>query len=93
VHEGLQLLAASTALLIYQPGVWCPVYVQAAYNWALACYLHHGEDHPETWAAHEAMEEADPQCWVPGLLAGLSYPPLSMAPVAVPGSKMEAVVG
>jgi hypothetical protein len=29
---------------------------------------------------------------VPKLLAGLAYPPLSMAPASVPGSNMEAVV-
>jgi hypothetical protein len=65
---------------------------QAVYNWALACYSQHGKDHPETAAALAAAKAADPEGWVPQLLAGLTYPPPSMAPAFVPGSKMEAVV-
>jgi hypothetical protein len=65
---------------------------QAAYNWTLAAYFHHGKDSPETKAALAAALVADPEGWVPKLLAGLSYPPLSMAPASVPRSRMEAVV-
>jgi hypothetical protein len=66
---------------------------QAAYNWALAAYFHHGKDHSETKAAVAATKAADPQAWVPKLLAGLRYPPLAMSPTSRAGSKMEAVVG
>jgi hypothetical protein len=65
---------------------------QAAYNWALAAYFHHGKDHAETKAAVAATKAADPEAWVPKLLAGLSYPPPSMDPASLPGTKMEAVV-
>jgi hypothetical protein len=66
--------------------------VQAAYNWALACCHHHGRDHPDTRAALVATEKADPQAWVPNLLAGLAYPVLSLASRHVRGHKMEAAV-
>jgi hypothetical protein len=66
--------------------------LQAAYNWALAAYFHHGKDHAETKTALAAALAADPEGWVPKLLAGLSYPPLAMAPASVPRSRMEAVV-
>jgi hypothetical protein len=68
------------------------VHVQAAYNWALAAYFHHGKDHAETKKALAATKAADPRAWVPMLLAGLTYPPLSMPPASVPCSKMEAAV-
>jgi hypothetical protein len=66
--------------------------LQAAYNWALAAYQAYGKDHPETKAALAATKAADPESWVPRLLAGLTFPPPSMAPASVPGSKMEAAV-
>jgi hypothetical protein len=66
--------------------------LQAAYNWALAAYFHHGKDHAETKAALAATKAADSKGLVPKLLAGLAYPPVSMAPASVPGRNMEAAV-
>jgi hypothetical protein len=66
--------------------------MQAAYNWALAAYWGYGKHHPETKAALAATKAADRASWVPKLLAGLSFPPATMAPASVPGSKMEAAV-
>jgi hypothetical protein len=66
--------------------------LQIAYCWVLASYHHHGKDHPETTAALAAAEKADPQAWVPKLMAGLAYPSLSLAPASVRGGFMEAMV-
>jgi hypothetical protein len=68
------------------------VCAQAAYNWALAAFWHHGKDHPETKAAVAATKAADPESFVPKLLAGMRYPAPTMAPASLPGSKVEAMV-
>lgn len=66
---------------------------QVAYNWALASYHQHGRKHHETKAALAAAKEADPDAWVPKLMAGLAYPSLSLAPESAPGGFVEAMVG
>jgi hypothetical protein len=66
--------------------------MQIAYNWALASYHHYGQNHSETKAALAATEAADPQAWVPKLMAGLAYPSVSMAPAYVAGGFLEAEV-
>jgi hypothetical protein len=83
-------------LVSSQPHEGChellPSLTQAAYNWAVAAYHHHGKDHPETRAAVAAIEAADPQAWVLKLLSGLTFPMLSLASRHVRGNKMEAAV-
>jgi hypothetical protein len=68
------------------------VSMSAAYTYLLACYTLKGADHADTRTALRQARNRDPQSWVPKLLAGLAYPPVSAAPAVAAGSRQEAWV-
>jgi hypothetical protein len=63
-----------------------------SYTYLLACYKVHGPMHSITLEAFECSKAADPEGWVPQLLAGLALPPPAMGPSMILTSKKEAVV-
>jgi hypothetical protein len=64
----------------------------AAYTHLLACYTLKGPDHADTRTALRQARNRDPQGWVPKLLGGIAFPPVSCAPAVAAGSRQEAWV-